>query len=283
LNGEEGEDIVSYALETDDVKVNLGLTTVQFISANAGKDTLSNFEGVIGGLGNDTITGSTANETIVGRAGDDVLNGGAGLDIVSYASEGFGVKVNLGLTTAQFISAHAGRDTLSNFEGVIGGWGNDTIAGEAGDNVLDGGSGDDNITGGAGNDVLNGDSGMDIVSYASETVGVKVYLGLTTAQFISAEAGTDTLSNFEGVIGGSGNDTLSGGVGNNVLDGGAGVDFVSYASETDGVNVNLGLTTAQLISANAGTDTLLNFEGVIGGSGNNTLLGGAGNDSLGHG
>ena len=86
--------------------------------------------------------------------------------------------VNLNHGTAT--SADTGTDTLISIENVIGGAGNDTINGDAQNNVL---------TGGAGNDTLNGNGGNDT---------------------LIGGAGNDTMN------GGAGADTMIGGVGNDI-------------------------------------------------------------------
>jgi Ca2+-binding RTX toxin-like protein len=83
---------------------------------------------------------------------------------------------------------------------LFAGEGNDTLYGDARDNVLVGGGGDDRLTGGAGNDVLKGGAGNDT---------------------LDGGEGDDTL------LGGEGNDSLSDDLGFNVLDGGAGNDTLS--------------------------------------------------------
>jgi Ca2+-binding RTX toxin-like protein len=105
-------------------------------------------------------------------------------------------------------------------------------------------------------------------------------------------AGNDTLN------GGAGGDTLEGGMGNDVLNGGGGTaDYASYAGASGAVTVSLSVTTAQ-DTVNAGSDRLLNIEGLIGsvfadrltgdnltnvirgGAGADTISGLAGNDLL---
>ena len=85
--------------------------------------------------------------------------------------------------------------------------------------------------------------------------------------------------------GGAGHDQIDGRAGDDDLDGGAGTDTVDFSSSTAGVTVNLALQRA----LGAGTDALLGFENVRGGSGPdvlsgdgaaNRLDGGAGNDVL---
>jgi Ca2+-binding RTX toxin-like protein len=88
--------------------------------------------------------------------------------------------------------------------------------------------------------------------------------------------------------GGLGNDTLNGGLGNDTLDGGTGTDTASYAGATAGVTVTLASSAAQN-TVNAGLDTLISIENLIGSSfndvltgstGANLLQGGLGNDTL---
>ena len=123
-----------------------------------------------------------------------------------------------------------------------------------------------------------------------------VSLAITAAQNTGG-AGTDTLLSIENLTGGSGNDTLTGNAGNNLIDGGAGndtliggagndtlngrdgIDTASYVGTAGAVTVSLALTGSQA-TGGAGTDTLLNIENLIGGSGNDTLTGNAGNNVI---
>jgi S-layer protein len=95
-------------------------------TANAGLDTT-----IIGGAGDDDLTGSTGADTITGGAGDDFLDG------------------------------DDGDDTLN------GGDGDDFLDGGDGDDTLNGGDGDDIITGGTGKDTLTGGAGEDIFVFAA--------------------------------------------------------------------------------------------------------------------
>ena len=91
----------------------------------------------------------------------------------------------------------------------------------------------------------------------------------------------------ENAVGGSGNDTIIGNSVANRLDGGAGTDIVSYRDSADAVAVSL--LTGRGTAGDAKGDIYLNFEGIEGGRGNdtltgdnaaNTLIGGAGADTL---
>ncbi len=59
------------------------------------------------------------------------------------------------------------RDVLISIENVLGGLGNDRLAGSAVANVLDGGPGGDTLMGGAGDDQLIGGAGVDTLRYVS--------------------------------------------------------------------------------------------------------------------
>ncbi|MGB0694185.1 MAG: hypothetical protein ACPGOY_00955 [Rhodospirillaceae bacterium] len=266
-NGGDGIDQVTYTSATNGVNVDLAAGTAQDATAVnfIGSDTLSGIENIQGSPGNDTLNGDAfANEllgeggddTIQGRGGDDTLNGGDGTDTVSYAEDSSGVTVSLLAGTAS--GAAVGTDSLTNFENITGGSGADTLIGNGGNNVLDGGD------------------GTDTASYTNDSAGVSVSLSAGTAT--GTGIGSDTLSNIENVTGGSGNDTITGNSGNNALDGGDGTDTISFASETAGITVSL--TTGSATGTGIGTDTLANFENIIGGSGDDTFTGNAANNSL---
>jgi Ca2+-binding RTX toxin-like protein/predicted HNH restriction endonuclease len=139
------------------------------------------------------------------------------------------------------------------------------------------------------------------------------------AGFAQGEAiGTDRLVGIESVVTGSGDDQIFGddagnviqpgsgndtvaarggddiivggsGDGNDTYDGGDGSDTVIYAAATQGISVNLSLAQNQAAGADIGTDQLTGIENIVGGAGNdvligngasNTFTGGAGNDTL---
>ncbi|MBS0124866.1 calcium-binding protein [Thetidibacter halocola] len=98
---------------------------------------------LIGGPGNDVLTGT---------AGGDRMNGGDGNDFISARGGSDNVRGDRG---NDVISAGAGNDT------VAGGAGNDRLLGETGRDKLLGGAGNDLLDGGAGRDVLTGGAGGD--------------------------------------------------------------------------------------------------------------------------
>jgi Ca2+-binding RTX toxin-like protein len=285
LTGNTGIDTLTYVHATAAVTVNLATATAQN-TVGAGTDTISGFENLTGSAFNDTLTGDGNNNIIQGLAGNDTLVGGAGTDTVTYVDSTAGVTVSLALTTAQN-TVGAGTDTISGFENLTGSAFNDTLTGDANANVIDGGAGNDIIQGGAGNDTLIGGAGIDTLTYAAATAAVTVNLATATAQNTSG-AGTDTISGFENLIGSAFNDTLTGDANNNVIEGlagndtmngGAGIDTLTYVDATAAITISLAVTTAQS-TGGAGSDTISNFENLIGSAFNDTLTGDGNNNVI---
>ena len=228
-------------------------------------------ENGIGGSGDDTITGNSTENVLTGNGGNDTLDGGEGTDTASYKSATSGVTVDLNITTAQAVGGGMGSDTLISIENLIGSAYDDTLAGNAGNNVVDGGA------------------GSDTASYRDATSGVTVNLAIATAQTVGGGQGSDTLTSIENLIGSTFGDALTGNSGGNVLDGGAGndtlngaggADTASYQDATSGVTVNLGITTAQAVGGGMGSDTLVSIENLIGSAFDDTLTGSSGTNVL---
>ena len=312
LDGGTGGDWASYSTATNAVSVNLGIVGQQD-TVNAGLDTLINIENLIGSDFDDTLIGNAGANVLIGGLGDDILVGGGGTDTASYATSKAGVQVSLA-NTSQQNTLSAGLDIIRSIENLTGSRFNDILIGNAaanalkggfGNDVLNGGLGDDLLVGDFGNDTLDGEDGIDSVSYAAAASGVTINLGIVGQQN-TISSGLDTLSNVEGVIGGEfndlltgnasnniisgglGNDALNGGLGNDILDGGDGIDKASYNTATAGVTVNLS-TVGQQDTINAGLDTLVNIEHLIGSNFDDNLtgstsanifIGGLGNDAL---
>jgi Ca2+-binding RTX toxin-like protein len=135
-------------------------------------------ENVIGGGGDDRLSGSAANNRLVGNGGNDILRGGAGDDVLDggagrdwmlggpgndtadYSSRTRGLRLSL---NGKFDDGEPGeRDNVfADVETVIGGSGNDVLTGSAANNRLEGRDGNDTLTGGAGKDWLLGGNGDD--------------------------------------------------------------------------------------------------------------------------
>ncbi|MBK1724537.1 DUF4347 domain-containing protein [Thiocystis violacea] len=268
LSGGNGDDFIN-GYGGDDV-----------IDGGAGDDNLAGGPGndtLLGGLGNDRLGGGFDDDVLDGGEGDDLfaanpagndtLIGGNGNDTADYSASTDGITIDLKLTTAQRVSAYSGTDTLSGIENLIatayadtllgddnanrlsGGNGDDFINGYGGDDVIDGGAGDDNLAGGPGNDTLLGGLGNDRLGGGFDDDVLDG--GEGDDLFAANPAGNDTL------IGGNGNDTAD------------------YSASTDGITIDLKLTTAQLVSAYSGTDTLSDIENLIGSAHADTLNGSA--------
>ena len=217
------------------------------ISLAAGNDTLDsaklkNGDSIDMGAGDDTIslmlTGSNGTNTIA-NANLAKLDGGAGWDTLSFYESGAST------TGLSFTTANA-----TNFEGISGSSGAETITGNSSDNYLNGGGGSSDTA----NDTLNGEAGNDMVMAASACSGcsgdkyafMKQYWpyanNYTTegvwrngSSVYWTNGGDHTLNGGAGddiLIGAEGEDTLTGGAGQDNLIGGRGIDtFVIKAGD----------------------------------------------------
>jgi Ca2+-binding RTX toxin-like protein len=212
-------------------------------------------------------------------AGDPGFASAIDLDSTTPGVQSLSVK-QIGLLS---VSAGTGDDSVivaGGFPATLpvffqGGPGNDTLVGGPGNDTLIGGPGDDSLVAGGGNDLLIGDDPVT---------------GTDGNDTLVAGPGNDTL------IGGIGNDTYifdaDAPLGNDIIDeSGGGIDTLDFSATTTAITINLGIATAQTVNANL-TLTLSaanTIENVIGGAGNdliignaldNSLVGGAGNDTL---
>jgi hypothetical protein len=112
------------------------------------------------------------------------------------ASFNYSISDGFGGTSSANVSVAVGGTQM-------GGNGNDTLTGTAGNDLLNGGNGNDSLIGNAGNDTLIGGNGSD---------------------FLVGSAGNDLLN------GDNGSDTLRGGLGSDILTGGNGEDIFVFAS-----------------------------------------------------
>lgn len=213
------------------------------------------------------ITGSGQDRFVFGGTSGILgsIDAGAGRDLLDYGAWGRGVAVDLD----EGYAAGAGR-AVTNIEDVIGSTQADTLTGDGRANTLAGNGGDDWLQGLAGDDVLEGGAGVD-----------RQFGGTGNDRYVFAGAslGSDSLFESMGVPGGPANDDL---------------DVLDFSRFDHSVQVDLGLTTAQVVGADA-SDLALRlsgvdaFEAVVGSSnadiliGNaraNVLEGGRGNDQL---
>ena len=247
--------------------------------------------------GNDLAFGGSGNDLLIGGEGegDDIYVGGEGVDTVKYTSALAGITVDLVEGTAYSTdgndAAAIGTDVLIDIENVIAGNFNDILIGNSFANSLEGGAGDDWLQGGEGVDTLDGGLGSDTADYSDKMVDLSVTLnGAVDAIVMVGGVAEDTIRNIENLVGGEGNDTFIGdsadnlflgGAGNDTLDGGSGSDMADYSDKTEAVSVTLhGSLDAIVTVGGVAEDTIRNIENLIGGSGNDTLIGDALANSL---
>ena len=295
-------------------------TNLNGLRGTAAGDTLR------GGPAADRLFGVGGDDVLDGGPGDlvsDRLDGGDGAhDRADYSGR-------LGERTLDIrLGEPGGEDSVGGVEDVTGSPFSDEIRGDGGPNRLDGGGGSDRLFGGLGADALSGGVGFDVVHYGDgRTSGVTASLdgvandpdgdsyseieglfGTPLADTLLGGAVADSLSGSAGddiLRGGGGPDTLAGNLGVDLLDGGPGTDpdvmfgdttadvfnsqadTVDYSARTTAVNATITFGTGGTVTIDG--DVLHDVPNIIGGSGNdrlvgnfvkNTLRGGPGIDRL---
>ncbi|MGO4353512.1 cadherin-like domain-containing protein [Rhizobium sp. RAF36] len=192
-SGDDGFDTLDLAALVQEVIADLEAQLAE--GQEIGRDTIEGFEAVIGGAGDDRLSGNSAANILVGGNGNDRLSGRAGDDVLT------------------------------------GGDGDDIVSGDSGDDIVlvavhaadDGRNGRSD-----GDDSYQGGDGFDTYSAAGAVHDVIIDLDQGTATGI--DIGDDTLAGFEAAIGGSGADFIIAGDGLNFLAGGAGDDVFVFRS-----------------------------------------------------
>ena len=273
LIGGAGSDTARYVASS--AGVTISLLTGNAVGGDAGGDSLSGVENLIGsnfadflkgnaaanvlagGVGADRLEGYNGDDTLAGGAGADVLNGDAGSDTADYSTSSAGVTISL--VTGNAAGGDAAGDTFSSIENLIGSNFADFLKGDAAANVLTGGvgadrldgySGDDTLAGGAGADTLNGDAGSDTANYSTSSAGVTI--SLATGNAVGGDAAGDTFSSIENLTGSAFADYLKGDAAANRLDGGSSADRLEGGSGDDSLEGGAGVDA---LVGGAGTDT----------------------------
>ncbi len=336
IDGGDGVDTLDFSKATEAVTIDAVAGTATALGL--GTDTISNLEHFVGGTGDDTIIGADADETLRGGAGDDFLSGGVGndeliggdgIDAADYSGAVETVVADLVVGTV--IGLDFGTDTLTGIEHVITGAGDDTLIGSDADEILESGGGLDIVTAAGGNDRVvvavdeavdsyAGGAGIDLLDFTALTTDLVADLATQTAAFtVGTVAAGDDFIGFEGIIGGSGNDTIAGtagddtligGLGNDTLngiggsdrieggggddlmiagsfirdgvfDGGAGLDTLDLSELTESIVVNFEQGTIFEVGTKARlAKEIVDIEGVISGSGDDTIFGSAGSNTI---
>ena len=217
------------------------------VDAGKGNDTVMTSSGndyVNAGPDNDNVGTRGGADVIDGGAGNDRLNGGTGLNTLDYAKRTIAVTVDLDARAG----GQAGEaDVLDNFSVILGGAGNDTLAGSARSiNEIQGNGGNDRLVargdldelfGGTGNDTLvdaygltclDGGDGSDTADFSQvqRFDGIGVDLAEGYAVGLTTREDPDQLADIENVIGTRQNDVILGNEQPNRLDGAGGPDRI---------------------------------------------------------
>ncbi|MBI4292469.1 MAG: LEPR-XLL domain-containing protein [Betaproteobacteria bacterium] len=297
--GGEGNDTITLrdfdgSKITGDFDGGVGDDSIQYTSTSASNSWVG--ARIVGGLGNDTLSGGDANDVIIGGEGNDTIYGNGGYDIL------FGDQGRVADTvTVPFISS---RITDSD--------GEDKIDGGSGDDVVIGAGGSDTLGGGEGTDLIIGDGGrfeysttgghvnvaaLRPAGYTLEDPGTykdptlisnqidaiqdavldKIHateLGLGGNDVIKGGGGNDL------VLGGTGDDDIEGNGGDDILLGGKGFDYLRGGTENDTM---FGGDQADVMDGNAGNDVMSGDAGndfMHGNDGNDVMKGGTGGDVM---
>jgi Ca2+-binding RTX toxin-like protein len=244
------------------------------LNGGAGSDSLNGgFLGEVlsGSFGNDSLVGGGGDDTLRGGSDPDYLDGGDGFDTLEYIGHEFdagggdlyGVAVTLDGVANDgnlvndspdpFVVFSGGDNVQWTVEKIIGSGGPDTMTDPdcsgfcvAMENTFVGGAGDDALNGGPSNDTITGGAGNDAINggAGTNTLTESADTNMTLSDTALTGLGTDSLASIQKAI-------LTGGPSNNVVDASA---------------------TTRDVELYGGTGFL--------GDGNDTLIGGSGNDKL---
>jgi Ca2+-binding RTX toxin-like protein len=255
LTGGKGNDVLLGGGGNDTLNFSVDATWKKQIRTNAGspgesgsKDKVDlngkrrSYDIFDGGEGYDKLVGTSGNDAVLlddstspaAQSGPRIkgierIEAGAGNDVVDLTSK----RYAYGDVT---IDGGSGNDVLWSSGGndvLLGGSGNDKMNGGAGNDYLDGGTGNDVLNGGKGVDLLQGGAGSDELTDTSGN-------GL-----MDGGAGNDTLSN------GSANALMIGGKGNDKLVLGGGYDVIAF-NRLDGKDTVSGKDSSATLSLGGG-------------------------------
>jgi Ca2+-binding RTX toxin-like protein len=256
LDGGAGTDMANYEMRTVALVVDLDGTADDGTSESDNIKTT--VEGVMGGSGNDSITGGTAADDLHGGLGDDTLIGGTGNDSICG---GLGTDLLLGGIGEDYINE---KDTA------------DSVYFSSAANLAGGGG--DIVNGGA--DFDKGDfartAAMEVTLCSSTNVtGAGACVGDTAN---NDTADSDDITNIEYFVGGAGADEITGSSGDDIIEGGGGADTLSGGAGNDTL---YGEADADSLLGGAGDDIIDGAAGVnelFGGDGDGDVctIGGAG-------
>jgi len=259
ITGEDGADTLDYNAYTTSVTVDLFDGSAFNVSGNAA-GRISTVENLIGGSGDDQLSGNSEVNIIDGGLGDDTLAGGlnndtyvfnnnwgvdsveendlpgSGDDALDFTAINTDLTFILGSVVVNDGLGNTATHLDNNIEALRGGGGNDAFIFSANGIVLAGGSG-----------IIDGGAGVNTLNYATYSDAVTVNLDAGTA------TGTNGISNIHNVIGGSGDDTFTSNASDNIFTGNTGDDIYKFLDAWG---------TDTVLEADAGGDDTMDFSAV---------------------
>jgi Ca2+-binding RTX toxin-like protein len=292
LDGGAGNDRIFGGRGSDQIEGGEGTDLVE---GEQGNDTVDggagNGDTVEGDQGDDTLDGGAGNEdVIIGGTGNDKINGGPGEhDIADYQGTGGAVTINLQTQTV----TGAENEHLEGIEDAIGGSGDDTLIGSSETaNRLDGGPGNDTlIAAGPGDEAFGGPGGDECNGgFANETscgpsagangLAVEIYESIDgqSTLILTGSSGPDQgLVNYSGgsyVI--TGSDVTNGDPTNPDCTGTTGT--ITCTGKVDAIEANMGAGNDEMVIGDSVPHSISST--LEGGTGEDKLVGGEGNDVL---
>ncbi|MFJ7793539.1 calcium-binding protein [Pseudomonas sp. NPDC096950] len=189
-----------FAMGIDEIRTGLASYTMDANIESLTYTGKGSFTGY-GNAGDNTMTGGVGNDVLVGGEGADHLIGGAGMDTASYADSAEGVTVDL--VSGQLSTGVAVGDLYTSIELIRGSTYDDHFRAI------------DRLVG------FDGGDGFDTVDYSWSSDALNIHL---REPGLGADAGADTLTNVEKVIGSFGADTFTTSIGGVTFEGGDGDD-----------------------------------------------------------
>ncbi|HEY3020075.1 MAG TPA: calcium-binding protein, partial [Solirubrobacteraceae bacterium] len=174
-----GIDVEDVATGSGDDAISGSGDVDNFFYGGGGVDALNGGPGddiLLGGAGDDNhrgashggLNGQTGDDILDGGTGADDLNGSTGSDTADYSSRTAALDVTID-GAADDGAAGEGDNVAADVENVVGGSGDDDIAGSSAANTLVGGDGADTLSGRAGPDtIISRDAFADMVECGGE-------------------------------------------------------------------------------------------------------------------
>jgi len=170
-----------------------------------------------------------------------------------------------------------GTGLTSEFNRIDAGSGNDRIFGSDGNDEINAGSGDDMVQANGGDDILNGRSGTDQLSYAKSTGGIAMDFRSGT---VTGADGNDIIGGFENAFGSSHNDRMIADELDNEFNGYHGDDVIAGMGGNDTLLGGDGDDVLVAHASRFGGGRQSQEDYLDGGRGDDKLYGGSGKDLI---